>query len=309
MSDARAATVATAAHGLPFALIAYGLWGLFPIYWKQLSHVSAAVVLCHRVLWSVVFTLGVLALRGGLAGLVQLMRQRALRRALFVSTSLIAVNWGLFIWAVSVDRVTEASLGYYINPLLNVALARVVLGERLTRLQAAAVGLAAIAVVYLTVSMGALPWVSLVLALTFSLYGLVRKQAPVGALEGLTIETGLAAPAALIALLWLDPGQSALTTADVRTAAFLIGSGVATALPLLAFAAAARRLRYSTLGIVQYLAPSLQLVCAVLLYGEPFRRVHALTFGLIWVAVVLYSFEALRTRARLPKAVDAGGGG
>lgn len=285
-------------RGLGYALVAYGLWGVFPIYWKQVRAVPATEVLAHRVLWSVVFTALLLALLRRLPTVLQTLKNPQLRRTLLLSTSLIAVNWGLFIWAVSVDRVTEASLGYYINPLLNVALARVVLGERLTRLQAAAVGLAACAVVYLTVSLGSLPWVSLVLALTFSLYGLVRKRAPVGALEGLTVETGLAAPFAIAYLAWLGVAGSHFSSEGTKVTLFLVGAGIATSLPLLAFAAAAHRLRYTTLGIVQYLAPTLQLVTAVLLYGERFTRGHAITFGLIWLAVALYVIEALRQHRR-----------
>ncbi len=278
--------------------MAYGLWGLFPIYWKQLASVAAMDVLAHRILWSVVFTAGMLLAWGRLREVGRALADRALRRTLLISTALIATNWGLFIWAVSEDRVTEASLGYYINPLLNVVLARLVLGERLRGLQTAAVILAACAVAYLTVAQGSLPWVSLVLAVTFSLYGLVRKRAPVGPLVGLTVETGLAAPIALAYLLLSDPKMASFVDAPLSIRAWMVGAGVATALPLLAFAAAARRLRYTTLGMVQYLAPSLQLVCAVALYGEPFRHEQQVTFGLIWIAVALYVAEAFRHRGR-----------
>nr|HMR10537.1 EamA family transporter RarD [Polyangiaceae bacterium] len=241
---------------------------------------------------------GVLAVQGRLREVFRTLIERALLKTLLLSTALIATNWGLFIWAVSENRVTEASLGYYINPLLNVVLARIFLGERLKGLQLAAVGLAGCAVVYLTIAQGTLPWVSLVLAATFSLYGLVRKRAPIGPLVGLTVESGLAAPIAIVYLLLLDPPLANMVTAPAATRALLAGAGVITALPLLAFAAAAHRLRYTTLGMVQYLAPSLQLACAVLLYGEPFRREQVITFALIWVAVALYIAEAARTRTR-----------
>lgn len=275
------------------------MWGLIPIYWKQLASVSAMEVLAHRVIWSVLFTAGVLAVQGRLREVFRTLIERALLKTLLLSTALIATNWGLFIWAVSENRVTEASLGYYINPLLNVVLARIFLGERLKGLQLAAVGLAACAVAYLTIAQGTLPWVSLVLAATFSLYGLVRKRAPIGPLVGLTVESGLAAPIAIVYLLLLDPPLANMVTASTSIRALLAGAGVITALPLLAFAAAAHRLRYTTLGMVQYLAPSLQLACAVLLYGEPFRREQVITFALIWVAVALYIAEAARTRARV----------
>lgn len=285
---------AAARAGLVFALAAHTVWGLFPIYWKLLGHVPAMEVLAHRILWSVGFTATVLWLSGQLREVARALRSPALRRALLLSTAMIAINWYLFIWAVSTDRVTEASLGYYINPLLNAVLARVVLGERLARLQVLSLLLAAGAVAYLTLSSGSLPWVSVVLAVTFALYGLIRKRAQVGALVGLTVETGLAAPAALLYLAMLRPPLGHLLTADFSTRALLLGAGVATALPLLAFAAAATRLRLTTLGMVQYLAPTLQLGCAVLLYGEPFRREHAVTFSLIWLAIALYVVGARR---------------
>lgn len=287
-------------RGLAMAIAAYGLWGLFPIYWKQLAAVPAVEVLAHRVAWSFVFVAALLVAQRAFRRCLRILRDREQRRAMLLSSALIAINWGIFIWAVSVDRVTEASLGYYINPLLNVALARMFLGERLRPWQAAAVAVAATGVVFLTVSRGTLPWVSLVLAVSFALYGLVRKRAPVGAVDGLTIESGLAAPAAVIYLALLDPplGHLVHNDGDLALVAFLVGAGIATSLPLLAFADAARRLRYTTLGMVQYLAPTLQLGCAVLLYGEPFEREHAVTFGLIWAAVAIYLADALRWRYR-----------
>ncbi len=291
-------------QGLVYALIAYGLWGVFPIYWKQLSHISASVVLAHRVLWSAVFMLLFLALRGGLKRVWAIAKDPPLRRALLLSTLLISCNWGLFIWSVANDRVTEASLGYYMNPLVNIVLARLVLAEELSRLQRYAVALAALAVVYLTVSLGKFPWVSIVLAVSFSFYGLVRKRTNVSAADGLTVETSLAAPIALAFLVWADPRFVAVTDHGTASAAWLIGAGLATALPLLAFAAAARRLRYTTLGMVQYLAPTLQLLCAVVIYGEVFSSHHAITFALLWTGIALYLVSAIRQSTRV-KSADA----
>lgn len=282
------------------AVVAYGLWGLLPIYWKLLASVPATEVLSHRIVWSLGFIAILLFARRGWRRTLGYLRNRETRSVMLLSTALIATNWFIFIWAVSVDRVTEASLGYYINPLLNVALARVFLGERLRPLAAVAVGVATLAVVYLTVVRGELPWVSVVLAVTFATYGLVRKRAPVGAVEGLAIETGLVTPLAILYLLWLDPPFGALGTAEPSVVLLLVGAGAVTAVPLLAFAGAARRLRYATLGMVQYLAPTLQLACAVLLYGEPFEAAHAVTFGLIWLAVALYVIDMLRVRATTP---------
>jgi len=207
---------------------------------------------------------------------------------MLLSTSLVSVNWGVFIWAVSSGRVTEASLGYYINPLVNAALGRMVLGEELRPRQKVAIGLAALAVGGLTLAQGSLPWVSLVLAVSFGVYGLVRKKVDVGAVDGLAIETGLASPVALAYLLTLEPSFGHLADPTPRNAVFLLGAGLATSLPLLAFAGAARRLRYTTLGMVQYLAPTLQLACAVLLYDEPLSLERGLAFLLIWIAIGTY---------------------
>lgn len=277
------------------ALVAYGLWGFLPIYWKLLAAVPAMEVLAHRIVWSLGFIAALLAARGVFGPTFRLLRTPETRRVMVVSTALIATNWLVFIWAVSVDRVTEASLGYYLNPILNVALARVFLSERLRGLQAIAVGIATVAVVYLTVVRGELPWVSVVLAVSFALYGLVRKRSPVGAVEGLAIETGLVAPIALAYLLLSEPPFGHLGTAASGTVVLLLASGVATSLPLLAFTGAARRLRYTTLGMTQYLAPSLQLGCAVLLYDEPFHTPQLVTFGLIWLAVALYLVDLVRS--------------
>ena len=277
-----------ARDGLAMALFAYVLWGLFPIYWKQLSEVPAVEVLAHRVLWSMVFVAVLVVGQRRLGRVLGVLRNPRSRWAMMLSTCLIATNWGLFIWAVSDGRVTEASLGYYINPLVNVALGRLVLGEELRPRQRLSILLAAVAVGALTVAQGSLPWVSLVLAVSFGLYGLVRKKVDVGAVDGLAIETGLASPLALAYLLLLQPTFGHLTPSEPRTSLFLLGAGMATSLPLLGFAGAARRLRYTTLGMLQYLAPTLQLGCAVLLYDEPLSLERGLAFLLIWVAIAVY---------------------
>lgn len=287
-------TDTTARSGALMGALAYVLWGLFPIYWKLLDGVPAFEILAHRIVWSLFFVMALLLVAGGWRQALGHLRDPKRRRTMLLSTTLIATNWGIFIWAVGAGRITDASLGYYINPLLNVAIGHLLLGERLRPLQAVSVALAAFGVVWLTVSKGELPWVSLVLATTFCLYGLVRKRAPVSAVEGLVIETGLTMPLALLYLLLLDPPLGHLVGADMLTMVLLLGSGVVTAIPLLAFAGAARRLRFTTLGMLQYLAPTLQLGCAVLFYGEPFGRAETITFGFIWSAVALYLVDALR---------------
>ena len=289
------------ASGFAYALAAYLAWGLFPAYWKQLAGVAPLDVISHRVLWSFVFVSALLTVSRRWPEVARAVRARRTMMALLLSTVLISSNWFLFIWAVNTGHVTQASLGYYINPLANVLLARLVLGERLRGLQWAAVALAAFGVMYLAVSRGEVPWVSLALAATFSLYGLVRKVAPVEPLTGLAVETGLAAPVAA-ELLALGPAAQAghWLGASTHEAVLLLCSGAVTALPLLWFALGARRLRYSTLGIIQYVAPTCQLALAVLVYGEDFTARHAITFACIWGAVLLYAADALRQRRLRP---------
>ncbi len=293
-------SAASASHraGVGYAVLAYGSWGFFPIFWKQLRGVGPFEVLSHRVIWSCVFVVLLLALQDKTGVVAAAVRDPRTRRVLGASTALIAVNWFLFIWAVGSGHILEASLGYYINPLVNVALGRIFLGERLTRPAQVAVALASFGVAVLAVGTGVMPWVSLVLAATFGLYGLCRKVAPVGPLVGLAVETLATAPIAIAGLAWLILDDQAVTTsgASTRTWLFFILSGPATALPLLAFAEGARRLRYTTLGIVQYLAPTLQFLCAVVLYGETFTRHHAVAFGFIWTAVAVYVADSLRRR-------------
>jgi chloramphenicol-sensitive protein RarD len=286
---------ATRASGFAYALAAYLAWGLFPIYWKQLTAVAPLELIAHRVVWSFLFMLGMLTAFKRWPEVKRALSQRKTLAALLLSTALISSNWFIFIWAVNTGHVLEASLGYYINPLLNVLLARLVLGERLRPLQLVAVGLATLGVAYLAVGLGVVPWVSLVLALTFAFYGLVRKLAPVEPLTGLAVETAFAAPIAVLYLLIVPLAQQGRWLPGTpRESLLLMCSGVATALPLLWFAMGAKRLRYSTLGIIQYLAPTCQLALAVLAYGEPFTSRHAVTFILIWTAVLLYAADGVR---------------
>lgn len=278
--------------GFAYAFAAYIAWGGFPLYWKQLSHVPPVALVSHRVVWSFLFVAGLLTLRRRWSETLGVLRNRRALAALLLTTTLISLNWGLYIWAVNSGRVMEGSLGYYINPLANIVLARLFLGERLRWLQVGAVGLATLGVLNLAVGLGQVPWVALALAASFSLYGLVRKLAPVDSLTGLAVETGLAAPVGLGVLL-LGGWEQPVMGSTPRDTLLLVGSGVATALPLLWFALAARRLRYSTLGIIQYVAPTLQLALAVLVYGEAFTSRHAVTFAFLWTAVALYACDGL----------------
>jgi chloramphenicol-sensitive protein RarD len=279
--------------GLLLGIGAYVSWGLLPLYLRLLRGVPALQVLAHRVVWSLLLlAVIVLAMRRGRA-IVAAARGRTLL-LLCASAALIAVNWLVYIWAVQNGHVLEASLGYFINPLLNVALGMIVLGERIGTIQKAAVAVAALGVAVLAVAGGGALWISLTLAFSFGLYGLIRKVAAIDALGGLTVETALLVGPAL-AVLWLSPepvfGRG--VTMDV----LLVMAGAVTAAPLLMFAAAARRLRYSTLGLLQYMAPTLQFLLAVLLFQEPLRGAHIVTFVLIWVGCALYAIGSRPPRA------------
>lgn len=278
MKDSRA--------GALYAVAAYGLWGVVPIYWKWLNDVPALELLAHRVVWSSVFvTLLVVAMRK-LAATRAALTPRTLAY-LGASTLLIGANWGLFIWAVQTKRILQASLGYYVNPLVNVVLGVVVLGERLRRPQVIAVALAALGVLVMAIQKGSLPWISLVLAGTFAAYGLLRKTAPVDALVGLLIETALLVPFAL-AFVWLR--GTVVGRATSGHLLLLACAGPVTALPLLFFTAAARRLPLSTLGFYQYLSPTLQFLLAVTVYGERLTAADVVAFAAIWVALFVFTW-------------------
>lgn len=285
--------LANSRAGLLCGFFAYLIWGLLPLYLHLLRAVPASQVLGHRILWS----LGLLVMV-----VVGLRRAKAIRAAvtgrvllmLTGSALLISINWLVYIWAVAHAQVLAASLGYFINPLVNVALGIVVLRERIRPVQKLAVGLAAAGVLVLAASGSAGLWISLTLALSFGLYGLLRKTVAIDALGGLTIETLILAPFAAAALALAGANGSAAWGASVRMDVLLAFTGVLTAVPLVLFAAAARRLRYATLGLLQYLAPSLAFGEAVLLFGEPLRPVQIVTFALIWTGCALYAFDSVR---------------
>lgn len=286
-------------QGSIYALLAYGAWGFSPVFWKQVAGVPALETLGHRVVWALIVFYLLLRWRGRAGELVVAARQPRVQRTFLLAAALIAFNWGLYVYAVYSAHIVEASLGYFINPLLNVALGMLFLGERLRPAQWLAVALAALGVVQLALGIGSLPWIALGLAGSFGLYGLVRKTAPVDALLGSNLETAILLPPALAYLGWLAlRGESAATSADGRTLAFLVASGLMTALPLLWFSNAARRLPLKTLGFFQYLAPSVQLLLGVLVYGEPFTAVELRAFGCIWVALAIFTVESHVARRR-----------
>jgi chloramphenicol-sensitive protein RarD len=278
------------ALGLAYGVAAYGLWGFMPLYIKAVRAVPLLEVLCHRVVWALVLLLPLVWRQGELGSVLVAVRRPRTLAILATSTLAIAVNWLVYIWAVVHGRLLEGSLGYYINPLVNVLLGVVVLGERLDRPVRVAVAIAAVGVAWLTVGMGTPPWIALALAASFGLYGLMRKLAPVGALAGLVIETAFLMPLAGGYLVWaMLTGRSAFLAGNPTLSLLLLLAGPVTAIPLLCFAGAARRLPLSTMGFLQYLSPTLQFLLAVLLYGEPFDRSRAVAFGFIWTALAVFA--------------------
>ncbi|MBA3057260.1 MAG: EamA family transporter RarD [Gammaproteobacteria bacterium] len=280
--------------GVLYAALAYTAWGLLPVFFKQLIEVNAFEIVMHRMVWSLVFLLCVLAVLKRWAWLRGVARQPRVLLAFAVSALLLSVNWSVYVWAVQNAHMVDASLGYFILPLVNVAMGFAFLHERPRPGQWLAVAVAAAGVLWLTVQAGRLPWVALVLALSFGIYGLLRKLATLGALEGLTLETLLLSPMALGLLGWWTwHGQGALVQGDPATLGWLLLAGPLTAVPLLLFAAGARRIPMATLGILQYISPSLQMLLGVWLYGEAFEPARAIGFYLIWAALALYSADSV----------------
>lgn len=284
--------------GVLYGVAAYGAWGLFPVYFKAIRQVPALEVLCHRVIWSLAFLILLMLARHNWRTASAALRSRRTLATLCLTTGLIACNWLVFIWSVANNYLLQASLGYFINPLVNVLLGFVFLGERLRRGQTASVVLAGAGVAYLTIACRQPPTLALVLAATFGLYGLLRKTVKADALVGLTVETTLLAPLAVAYLGYeMARGRAVFASGLPRMDVLLLLAGVITAVPLLWFAGAARRLRLTTLGFLQYLAPSGQFLLATLAYHEPFTRAHVVAFGCIWTALAIFSLDAL-TRAR-----------
>lgn len=282
-------------NGLPEAVGAYTIWGFMPLFFKQLQGISPVEIVAHRVMWSVLLVLAILWARRSLHEFLTAIRDPRTRRFMIASTSLIAANWLIYIWAITNQHILAGSLGYYINPLINVALGVLFFSERMNRTQLIAIALAAAGVLVLASESLASIWISLSLAGSFGLYGMVRKMAPVGSLPGLACETVLLLPFAIGYALWAhlyDPtpgfGYSPYTDA------FLIAGGAITTIPLLLFASAARKMPLSTLGFVQFIGPTIQFMLGVFVYDEPFTRAHAICFALIWSAVAVFCLDGVR---------------
>jgi chloramphenicol-sensitive protein RarD len=271
---------------------AFLIWGLSPLFWKVLAGVPAFELLMHRVVWSFLFLAVLLIVQGRWDQFSAAVTHRKTLLVLFVTTLFVSCNWFLYIWSVNNGYVLQASLGYYINPLVNVVLGVIVLRERLRPLQLLAVMLAGVGVVYLTVSYGVFPWISLTLALTFGVYGLLRKVSPVGSLEGLCVETLIISVPALVYLVAIDiDGSGAFMSISIKTDIFLAGTALLTGLPLLLFNLGAKRLNLSTVGFLQYLAPSTMFVLAIFVFHEPISKAQIVSFGFVWAALGIYSTD------------------
>jgi len=279
-------------QGIWYSILAFVAWGFLPLYWKALKEVQPEEILAHRIVWSLVFVAVILVLNGRWKQLRKVLRQPRKLLAILVCSLLIGVNWFIYIWAVNANHVVEASLGYYINPLLSVFLGMIVLKERLSCWQLVSLFLACLGVIIITLHYGSIPWIALSLAITFGLYGLFKKMANVDSLISLALETAVLAPVALGYLLFLQvKGSAALGSVTISTTMLLIGSGVATALPLLWFAMGTQRVALSTVGFIQYLAPSISLMLGIFVFKESFTSTDALSFGFIWSALVVYTFS------------------
>lgn len=293
--------------GFLFGVVAYALWGVLPVYFKWLHSVPSISIVAHRVCWSLVLLVGLVTVTRGWRDVRRALASRRTLTLLCASACLIAVNWLLYVYAVNNGHILAGSLGYYLNPLANILLGRFILKEQLSKLQWAAVGIAACGIAVLAAGAADQLWISLLLCVSFATYGLIRKIVAADALTGLAIETGLLFPFAIGWLVAHHPAGTPMIAPTGHIAFLLVLSGVVTTVPLLLFAAAARRLPYSTIGMLQFIAPTLQFLVAVFLYSEPFTRTHGIAFAAIWTALTLYGVELVRQRLpSTPSAVMIG---
>jgi chloramphenicol-sensitive protein RarD len=288
------------ARGFAFAVTAYVLWGFLPLYMKLLEHLPPVEVVAHRVLWSIPIAGAVLLVLGRWGDLARALRTPRMLGMAVVTAALIGLNWGLYVWSIVSDQALEAALGYYINPLFSILLARVVLGERLDAMQTAAVALAATAVAWLTWQTGRVPLLAIGLLTTWGFYALAKRALPIGPNQGFMLEVLILAPPALAYVLWAGAtGAGHFAAGSLRDTLLLLGCGVVTAVPLILYANGAKGLRLSTIGILQYIAPTMIFLTAVFVFGEPFGAAQGTAFALIWAALALYSAALIRqTRAQ-----------
>ena len=287
-----------AMRGFLFAFSAYTLWGVLPLFLKMVDHIPAVEVVAHRILWSVPIAGIVLLAIGRTADIKAAFRSPRTLALAALTASLITVNWGIYVWAIAADRTVETALGYYINPLMSIAMAAAFLGEKLTRLQVVAVGLAVLAVVILTVGAGGLPWISLALATSFAIYGFLRKTLPIGPSQGFFLEVLLLSLPCLAYVVWLAVrGECHFLVSQPENILLLVLCGPATAVPLMLYGFGAKLLRFSTIGIMQYMAPTMVFLIAVFVFKEPLGLGKMIAFALIWTALALYSWSMFSGRA------------
>jgi chloramphenicol-sensitive protein RarD len=297
-------------RGLALAVTCYTMWGVLPIYMKLVEHMPAAEVVAHRIVWSLPIAGVTLYVLGRTADVRRALRSPRTLALAALTATIITINWGTYVWAIAAGRTIETALGYYINPLVSVVMGAVLLGEKLSRVQMAAVGLATIAVAILAVDAGGLPWVSLVLAFSFAIYGFLRKTLPIGPSQGFFLEIMILTVPATGYILWLYMrGEGHFLASEPGNVALLLGCGPVTAVPLLLYAFGAKLLRYSTIGILQYIGPTLIFLIAVFVFDEPFGSAQAAAFALIWLALVVYSWSMFRGRRAArpaPRAATSG---
>lgn len=296
----------TAALGVIVSLIGHGLWGIAVVLYKWLDHVSPFEILAHRAIWSVALVMVLILIYRRFRHIAVMLKNKRLMALLLVTSLLVGANWYLFIWAVAQSWIVEASLGYYINPLISVLIGVWLLSERLSRAQLVSVALAALAVANLTIGLGSFPWIAMFLAVSFAVYGYMRKVIVVDALDGLFAETLYLLPMGLIYLSFMTvPAGGVFVTGDDLTRLLLIATGPMTALPLLCLAYSARRIRLTTLGLLHYISPTINFLLAVLLYGEELTSSHIITFGLIWASLAIFSFDTWRVERELRRMIPA----
>ncbi|RII32914.1 EamA family transporter RarD [Clostridium chromiireducens] len=290
--------------GVIYAVTAYILWGILPVYWKFISSVSSIEILSNRIVWAFVFTILIIMVTKQWSELKLIAKDKKQMFYIFIASILIAINWGLYIWAVNSDRIVDASLGYYINPLLAVALGVIIFKEKLSYWTGAALTIASIGVIVKTVQYGKVPWISLGLAISFGLYGAIKKSVKANSIVGLTLETAMLTPVATAYIVSRHvSGLGAFKTEGTLVILLLIGAGVVTAIPLLLFASSARRLPLSLIGFTQYISPTISLIIGVFVYNEGFTTVDMIAFCFIWAALIVYSFSQI-SLVKSPKNIE-----
>jgi chloramphenicol-sensitive protein RarD len=280
--------------GLIYAVSAYTLWGIIPIFWKQIAHIDSIEIVMHRMVWACILVVGLIIIQGQAKGLLKLYKQPQLLGRLFIASLLISVNWAVFIWAVTSGYIVEASMGYFLNPLVNVLFGYLFFKERLRSGHVAALSMVALSVIYLLIAHGAVPYIALTLAVTFSCYAAVKKTISIPATHGLAIETSFLLLPALLYIVYLDQQGVGTFGTDIAWSSMLVLGGLLTLIPLILFAAAAKLVSMTTLGMSQYIGPTLQLISGVLLYNEPFGSERFITFSLIWLALLIFCADELR---------------